>query len=56
MAVERGNLCIASGRHPMRRMPGPLEGAHQRLGDPRVIFDQEQRCHPLTLPALDARI
>jgi hypothetical protein len=37
-------------------MACPLQGAHQRLSDRRIIFNQEQRCHPLTLSALDARI
>jgi hypothetical protein len=37
-------------------VPGLFQGTDQRSGDRSIVFDQEQLCHPLTLPALDARI
>ena len=54
--VEHGDLGVATGGHPTRRVTGPFEGADQWPGDRCIVFDQEQLCHPPTLPVLNARI
>ena len=54
--VEHGQFGVPTGAHPGGVVTRLAEGTHQGPGDRAVIFDQEQRRHPLTLSLLDARI